>query len=123
MKDLKLCFVKYGWAYFSSIPAAEQSGDDWDNTPYEHNAGEPNVLKKGKKDVKIMKVSFEAPEHSEPSCGDVSLSAAEINKGKSPWLKVAEWAVSSKQDIFSDTTLDDFIKIIKSSGGEVYLPA
>jgi len=123
MKDLKLCFVKYGWAYFSSLPAEEQSGDDWDNAPYEHNAGEPNIFKKGKKDVTILKVAFEAPEHEEPVCGQKPLSVVELNKGKIPWLKVAEWATNSKQDIFSNTTLEDFIKIIKSSGGQVYLPS
>jgi len=27
--------------FFTDIPLSEQCGDDWDDTPYEHNAGEP----------------------------------------------------------------------------------
>lgn len=29
------------YAYFTDIPLSEQWGDDWDDAPYEHNAGDP----------------------------------------------------------------------------------
>jgi hypothetical protein len=37
----KLCYVKGNWAYFTSRPLSEQTGDDWNDAPYEHNAGTP----------------------------------------------------------------------------------
>jgi len=37
----RLCYVERQWAYFTTRPIAEQWGDDWDDAPYEHNAGEP----------------------------------------------------------------------------------
>ena len=36
-----LCFVDKTWAYFTTKPIESQWGDDWDDAPYEHNAGEP----------------------------------------------------------------------------------
>ena len=38
---LVLCYVYGPWAYFTSRPLSEQWGDDWNDAPYEHNAGEP----------------------------------------------------------------------------------
>lgn len=36
-----LCYVDGPWAYFTTQPLEDQWGDDWDDAPYEHNAGEP----------------------------------------------------------------------------------
>lgn len=36
-----LCYVCGPWAYFTTRPLADQWGDDWDDAPYEHNAGTP----------------------------------------------------------------------------------
>ena len=41
MKEPILCYVKGPWAYFTTQPLKKQWGDDWDDAPYEHNAGEP----------------------------------------------------------------------------------
>lgn len=40
----RLCFVDYKRemrAYFTTQPVQKQWGDDWDDAPYEHNAGPP----------------------------------------------------------------------------------
>lgn len=125
MKDLKLCFVKCGWAYFTSIPVTDQWGDDWDNAPYEYNAGLPTIARKGKhKDHRIVKVAFES-DHVDPSCpeDDKTWSAEMINKGEVPWLRSPSWLDVKLTEVSAGTTLVDFIKIVKDSGGEVYLPA
>lgn len=36
-----LCYVDDKFAYFTTQELAKQWGDDWDDAPYEHNAGEP----------------------------------------------------------------------------------
>ena len=36
-----LCYVDAPWAYFTTRRLSEQWGDDWDDAPYEHNAGTP----------------------------------------------------------------------------------
>ena len=37
----KLCYVSNGVLYFTNKELSEQWGDDWNDHPYEHNAGEP----------------------------------------------------------------------------------
>lgn len=44
IKDIdkyKLCHVERNFAYFTRLPLDEQWGDDWNDAPYEHNAGTP----------------------------------------------------------------------------------
>lgn len=36
-----LCYVDGNRAYFTTQPLDQQWGDDWDDAPYEHNAGTP----------------------------------------------------------------------------------
>lgn len=36
-----LCYVDGGKAYFTTQKLEDQWGDDWDDAPYEHNAGIP----------------------------------------------------------------------------------
>ena len=40
MKE-KLCYVEGNIAYFTTQDLDKQWGDDWDDAPYEHNAGLP----------------------------------------------------------------------------------
>lgn len=47
MKEYKLCYVEDNFAYFTN-DFENQWGDDWNDRPYEHNAGEP-YEKKDKK--------------------------------------------------------------------------
>ena len=117
-KDYKLCYVKHGKAFFTTQRLKDQWGDDWNDAPYEHNAGEPYTGK----GWKIFTVFFEA-DLNEP-CDDYRnpyYSVEEINKKAIPWLSPYS---SSEHNfkIWAGTTLRDFIDIIKIVGGEVYVP-
>ena len=49
------------YAFFTEVPLVDQWGDDWDDAPYEHNAGEPyDDHNEGdeRKEHLIIKVSF-----------------------------------------------------------------
>jgi hypothetical protein len=41
MKEFRLCYVNGPFAYFTTKEVSEQWGDDWNDAPYEHNAGKP----------------------------------------------------------------------------------
>lgn len=42
MKNFKLCYIdNHNTAYFTTQELSLQTGDDWNDIPYEHNAGEP----------------------------------------------------------------------------------
>lgn len=38
---LRLCYIDGPWAFFTTQPLDQQWGDDWNDAPYEHNAGDP----------------------------------------------------------------------------------
>jgi hypothetical protein len=46
-----------------------------------------------------------------------------INKGKIPWLKTSSYSSIDLKPISAGTSLEDFIKIIRASGGDVFVPA
>ena len=111
-------------AYFTTIPLEKQWGDDWNDVPYEHNAGIPyddivygrdengKVFVESREDFPIYKVYF-TPKHdyvrmpedysyggNSPFCVD------DINKGAVAWLFNGECGIQG------GTTLPNFIKII-----------
>ena len=66
-----LCYIEGSWAYFTTRKLSEQWGDDWDDAPYEHNAGTPNDYsdhdkKDGREPWQIVKVAWDGD--FEPPC-------------------------------------------------------
>lgn len=131
-EDLKLCFIddERNCAYFTEKEVTEQWGDDWDDVPYEHNAGTPyendyDQPEQGVKNgmgiypkIKIVKVFFELPNYyNTPHTGYTNspFSVEMINKGVVAWL----WTDDFK--LFAGTTMNDFIETIQKNGGKVYL--
>jgi hypothetical protein len=121
----QLCYVSEPWAFFTTQPLTLQWGDDWNDAPYEHNAGDPYRWSErdGKPKWEIYRVAYYADlvtpkdgHHNSP------FSVEKINKGAAPWLRVSEWASVPFRAIQAGTTLADFIKILDEIGGTVYLP-
>ena len=89
------------WAYFTPIDLEKQWGDDWDDSPYEHNAEIPyDDMYKGEERVEteIVKVPFYIPYSEE---GDIRFpkdwggynspfSVQDINSGAVAWI-YDEW--------------------------------
>ena len=111
-------------AYFTTIPLEKQWGDDWNDVPYEHNAGIPyddivygrdengKVFVESRDAFPIYKVYF-TPKHDyvrmpeDYSCGGNSpFCVDDINKGAVAWLFNGECGIQG------GTTLPNFIKII-----------
>lgn len=115
-----LCYVQEPWAYFTTKPLHKQQGDDWNDAPYEHNAGSPYTPREGE-NFKIVKLAFEG-EFREPSFGHSNspFSVDEINRGAIAWLRTCEGAEPSIV-IHAGTPLDEFIRLVKKAGGKVYV--
>lgn len=111
----KLCFVRDHKAYFTTQEPGEVWGDDWDDHPYEHNAGLPYT----RDGHDILCVYFDA-DLKEACQQPGSFSAEELNAGEFPWLMQG----FRKDDlrIYAGTTIDEFIVTIDRIGGTVYLP-
>ena len=103
-------------------------GDDWDDIPYECNAGDPygywseliedneNILKRKYKhhEIKHKVLYFETNDWSERTPNNYSVK--DINKGKVAWLS------TDKFNIYAKITYEEFIKIIEENDGIIYIP-
>lgn len=126
--EFKLCYAVNEWAYFTTRKLEEQRGDDWDDAPYEHNAGSPycydkNDQERGYDPWGIKRVGYSGP--FELPCDGYQNSpytVEMINAGAAAWLRTDQWTKPSV-NIPAGTTLPEFIRLVHSVDGEVYLPA
>ena len=127
----KLCYVDDNFAYFTTADPTDVTGDDWNDKPYEHNAGTPYdwsprfVLTP---EYRSLVVAFSGS-WCRPCDTDAGVeklnseySVDEINAGYIPWLRTDKWT-EPKIEIPAGTTLPDFCTLIKQGGGMFYLPA
>lgn len=132
MNNEKLCYVDGNTAYFTTQPIADQWGDDWDDAPYEHNAGEPytpmacyyadGTQKEPERDWNpdgtpkwtILAVEF-AAEVRLP-CDEMlnsPYSVEQINHGCVPWLSMPF------AGLYAGASLNEFSDFIARAGGIV----
>jgi len=135
MKE-KLCYVEGNIAYFTTQDLDKQWGDDWDDAPYEHNAGLPylpsvyyyadgrsekNIRdwnKDGTPKWEIIKVMFEADLYT--PCNNAinsPYSVQDINNGKVAWLK----SFNKEFYIYAGVSIKEFKRLVELSGGNIYL--
>jgi hypothetical protein len=125
---LKLCYVDGRRAYFTTQDIDDQWGDDWDDVPYEHNAGRPYCWHEGAgKPWQVVSVFWTDDSHGcliEPSDGHLNSPYAveDINEGQIPWIRTDKYWEGEPVAIMAGDTLAQFIHKLKSVGGTVYLP-
>lgn len=126
--EYQLCYIEGNLAHFLSVPPSLVWGDDWDDVPYEHNAGTPYLTRtNAETDIPVDSVvvafrcdSLETP--AERACGNSSYSVQMINAGHVAWLATSQWYGGVPFSIHAGTTVRDFISTIEQAGGEVYIP-
>jgi len=118
-----LCYVDRPWAYFTTQALAEQWGDDWNDAPYQHNAGRPYEAYGDKAGAwRIVRVAFEAGCEMEcPADRSARYSVEEINGRLAPWLSPV--SVKHRMHIWAGTPLSEFVRLIRETGGQVYTEA
>lgn len=115
---MQLCYIQGNFAYFTNDPE-KQWGDDWDDAPYEHNAGEPYTHNGQTIEILAFRTDLVTP--AERFYPNSNYSVQDINDGNFPWLS----GTSSRNlhiDIYAGATKEEFIQKILESGGEVYVP-
>lgn len=128
-KEYRLCYVDGQKAWFTDN-FEKQWGDDWNDKPYECNAGEPynswseliedneDIFKRKYKhhQIKLKTLYFETNDWSEQKPCDMGrFSVEDINKGTIAWVH------TDKFNILAGTEIEEFIKIIKENGGKIYM--
>jgi len=117
-KLYRLCFVEAHFAYFTTKPLTGEGcqwGDDWNDAPYEHNAGAPSSEAEGQ--IKI--VAYKSDTLVLPCDGHANspYSVEDLNAGAHPWL-------SSREDrvyIYAGCTPEHFKTEVEKAGGRVFL--
>lgn len=108
-KHFKLCLVLDNQAWFTTQDVTKQWGDDWDDAPYEHNAGPPYEYHE-KMDClpyDIKKVYWESSTCAIPAFTSKA-SVEDINNGMRPWL----FNYEERTNINAGTTLEEFKKLV-----------
>lgn len=86
-----LCYVDRPWLWFTTAPLSEQWGDDWNDAPYEHNAGSPYWWLPGRgkpfHELFCMAVRTTMETPAERSHFNSPWSVEQINRGEAPWLQ------------------------------------
>lgn len=120
-----LCYVANGIAYFTTAPLTgpqQQWGDDWNDAPYEHNAGTPY----DEEGVTITAIPFMRGDLGEPcdSYFNSPWSVEQINEGATPWLSTIHNG-GGQQPIVSipaGATFAEFQAGLLKAGGTALMP-
>jgi len=138
MKNYKLCYIENNFAYFTTQELDKQTGDDWNDAPYEHNAGtpyEPRIFyyadgrrekdltewnEDGTPKFEIYKVAYDycgAETPAQIAGSNSRYSVDMINAKLIPWL-----TKYPNKALFAGASVEEFITFIEDCGGTVYLP-
>ena len=108
-------------AYFTPLDLNDQWGDDWNDAPYEHNAGTPydSRNKISDNEIEILQIPFYLPSDSvfyfpkdRGFGGNSPFSVKDINMGAIPWIFYGDSTNNKYDSISSGTTPDEFIEKI-----------
>jgi len=120
-------FIGNDWAFFTTQDLDKQRGDDWEDVPYECNAGKPYTYaeyheERGEEPWEIFRVAF-LTNLSTPDEEHLNspYSVRAINSGGVPWLR-GLYGKSHWISIMAGITFKKFAEVIHRTGGTVYVP-
>jgi hypothetical protein len=121
----RLCYVRDGTAWFST-DFDRQWGDDWNDIPYDCNAGTPynfsKYMAKARAPYALVAVKY-GSRFCTPSENDFgNVSVQDINAGCVPWLAPARYGGARATPLMGGATLAEFVSAIAAAGGTVYRP-
>lgn len=122
-----LCLVKGERAWFTTRALDRQWGDDWDDAPYEHNAGSPYTPswmdeRDGAAPWEVVTVYVETDlEQPNEWHRNSPYSVDAINGRATPWLQSGKYAQSRNVQLWAGTPLRAFVIAIEETGGHVYM--
>ena len=120
-KLYRLCYVSGNIMYFTDN-FENQTGDDWDDAPYEHNAGEPYEwvdewsAESNKYRGHIRMIAFMTDrwlEYPYDGYGNSPFSVDDINAGAIAWIRVRKG-----KPLKAGATIDEAIEWLKGIGAK-----
>lgn len=121
--DAQLCYVEHGMAYFTTQNLDEQWGDDWNDAPYEHNAGMPYVPRSdiGREGYEVWRVRTNNY-LVEPKEGHLNspYSVESITREKrAPWLRTPGWD-ERNIEVWAGASFEEFRDAIEETDGVIH---
>lgn len=122
-----LCYVSGCWAYFTTKPLQDQWGDDWNDAPYQHNAGSPYRWRDGYTEPRyeLYEAAWFGPFTTPEETTEDYLSVEDINAGKFPWLTPAHDLLmgigKTGLPINAGVTWTEFQRLMRFAGGVCYV--
>lgn len=105
-----LAYVDARGRCFFAPDHTEAWGDDWDDAPYQHNAGPPY-------DAFIVADIIVVGDYETP---DGTYSVADINGGAVPWLSTSRYAPGPATHIFAGTPISEVMRLAALAGWRVF---
>lgn len=134
MSQPVLCYVRGAEAWFTTRRLEDQFGDDWNDAPYEHNAGDPYewraesyrdgaLVPNPEPQWEIVKLFFEIPWSEQPDeyVANSPWSVEQVNRQAVPWVQRDRYSKDPPFRIWAGTTLDDFKAQVRAAGGRVWV--
>jgi hypothetical protein len=129
MNEPVLCYITGSSAFFTTQDLEKQWGDDWNDAPYEHNAGDPYEWREmlsvddTEPRYEIIEIHWSAdlltPDYNELNS---RYSVEAINRREMPWLRSPSWSLTEPPlKIWAGTPLADFKAAIRSVGGRIWV--
>lgn len=136
----KLCYINGDTAWFTTQDLDKQTGDDWDDAPYEHNAGTPyGPLIRYYADGRQVKDSSDWNEDGTPKfelyqlkfscwklrtpadeCTNSSYSVRDINAGAVAWLS-GRLNDGTPIVIHAGASIEEFKQKVRQAEGDIYV--
>lgn len=91
---MKLCYADEKFLWFTDTPIDKVWGDDWNDAPYEHNAGEP-YPEFGPFTKIVIDYDYCLPCYNELNS---QWTVEQINAGAIAWVRLRFW--NGQKDIF-----------------------
>lgn len=125
----RLCYIDGGCAYFTTQPITQQWGDDWNDAPYEHNAGDPYTYSthNAARDEAPWEIHcrYYTAQMSTPE-DDASYNSRycvqTINTGTVAWLRSWKQGATREDHVWAGDTITEFTRKVQAAGGTVYAP-
>lgn len=125
----RLCYIDNSCAYFTTQPVTQQWGDDWNDAPYEHNAGDPYTWsshndQRGEPRWDIHCRYYTAPMSTpdDDAFSNSRYSVQMINTGAVAWLRAWADGATREDHVWAGDTIAEFTRKVQAAGGTVYAP-
>ncbi len=120
LSDFKLCYISDDLVFFTTQDLGNQTGDDWGNRPYEHNAGIPYSGDSWEILYVRFKTCMKEPRHRAINS---HYSVDDINNQQVPWLTTTGLYVHEPVNIYAGASIREFVEGVEKVDGCILLPA